>query len=101
MLALVVAAARGDGVAFDRLTLESIAACGPVAQVTRFEIKIERFAVRTHGQHAFGRLGGERNRRIEQSETKKKAAHEKPGGRYDAEGEMRSILAVKRPLSTT
>ena len=56
MLTFHVGAAGRDGVAQDRLAVEGVAGCGPIAQVAGFEVEIERLAVGADGQDAVGRI---------------------------------------------
>src|SRR5262245_305809 len=74
VFALVVAAARGNGVALDRLVLEGVAGRGPVAQVAGLEIEVERLAVVADWANSFRGIGGEGgsgewNQDNDQSET--------------------------------
>ena len=56
VLALHVAAARGDGVALDRLALEGVALGGPVLERAGLEVEVERLAVVADRQDALRRF---------------------------------------------
>src|SRR5262249_4476380 len=59
MLALVVVAAREDGVAANRLAEEGIALGDPIRERASLEIEIQRLAVGAQGENAFRRRGGD------------------------------------------
>jgi hypothetical protein len=60
VLAFHVTAARRDGVAFDRLAVESRASGGPILESAGLEIEVQGMAIFVGGKNALRRRGEKR-----------------------------------------